>query len=87
MKLIGLKRLAGLALAAAVIGGPLAGSALAQTAGRAGRAAPRRRRAGRDAARLTPRRAAPPRPPRRSGRRRAAAAARPRSTPATPPGC
>jgi Amt family ammonium transporter len=32
MKLIGLKRLAGLALAAAVIGGPLAGSAVAQTA-------------------------------------------------------
>jgi Amt family ammonium transporter len=32
MKLIGLKRLAGLALAAAVIGGPLAGSAIAQTA-------------------------------------------------------
>jgi ammonium transporter, Amt family len=32
MKLIGLKRLAGLALAAVVIGGPLAGSALAQTA-------------------------------------------------------
>ncbi|MGZ6016911.1 MAG: ammonium transporter [Phenylobacterium sp.] len=31
MKLIGLKRLAGLALAAAVIGGPFAGSALAQT--------------------------------------------------------
>ncbi len=31
MKLLGLKRLAGLALAAAVIGGPLAGSALAQT--------------------------------------------------------
>jgi Amt family ammonium transporter len=31
MKLIGFKRLAGLALAAAVIGGPLAGSALAQT--------------------------------------------------------
>jgi Amt family ammonium transporter len=32
MKLIGLKRLAGLALATAMIGGPLAGSALAQTA-------------------------------------------------------
>ena len=32
MKLIGLKRLAGLALAAAVIGGPFAGSAIAQTA-------------------------------------------------------
>ena len=32
MKFIGLKRLAGLALAAAVIGGPLAGSALAQPA-------------------------------------------------------
>jgi Amt family ammonium transporter len=32
MKLIGLKRLAGLVLAAAVIGGPLAGSAVAQTA-------------------------------------------------------
>jgi len=32
MKLIGLKRLAGLALAATVIAGPLAGSALAQTA-------------------------------------------------------
>jgi Amt family ammonium transporter len=32
MKLIGLKRLAGLVLAAAVIGGPFAGSALAQTA-------------------------------------------------------
>ena len=38
MKLIGLKRLAGLALAAVVIGGPLAGSAIAQTA-----AAPARR--------------------------------------------
>ncbi len=32
MKLIGLKRLAGLALAAAVIGGPFAGTAIAQTA-------------------------------------------------------
>jgi Amt family ammonium transporter len=32
MKLIGFKRLAGLALAAAVIGGPFAGSAIAQTA-------------------------------------------------------
>ena len=32
MKLMAFKRLAGLALAAAVIGGPFAGSALAQTA-------------------------------------------------------
>ncbi|MDB5496699.1 MAG: hypothetical protein JWP28_730, partial [Phenylobacterium sp.] len=42
MKFIGLKRLAGLALAAAVIGGPFAGPALAQntTAAAATAAAP-----------------------------------------------
>src|SRR5579859_3436545 len=70
MKLIGLKRLAGLALAAAVIGGPLAGSAVAQTA--AAPAAP------------APAAAAPAATPAPAAAAAAPAAAAPAATPAPP---
>jgi Amt family ammonium transporter len=67
MKLIALKRLAGLALAAAVIGGPLAGSAFAQTAATpaaaAAAAATTETPAAAPAAEATPAAAATPAPP------------------------